>query len=575
MASLIDNSGNTEISVAEQKMRSNDYKMAAVMWKRALKYADQNDIPKQIKINQQLGICLRATGLVHLALEHHKKELEHAEKLDDGGLAATKAREHMRAASSTPGQSQKQRTPEARTGDSTGFNTKSSIKPVRLEFKKPAQRPDKNDDVNQLLSISLPSQRARVPTPKPPSTSTTESFFNSTPIEKHPKENSTHNLNNTSKGPTDTAPSKPLESPSILSPNHPIHKGEESWVLNSTYEELDQHQLRHANGWQTPRSPSPTVRWGIADSPASSIQSKKQYSSSPLQPGDNMAWSMLSISTGRSGRISCDLNGRRLGHISKELMDSLLREYILEELRLSGNSLTKLPAEIGNLKALTLLTLSGNELEALPSSLGNLRNLRKLYAPGNLLTSLPSSLSKLSLLSRLEVQANNLRDIPESFCNLSNLARLTLSDNQLTRLPSKIGKLRALVKLDISGNKFTKLPEGISELTNLQCLIAERNFIKEIPTRVFNFSSNLKVLWLGSNRLQEIPESIGKLRFLKSLRVAGNYLKTLPVSVNDLQSLEELRLWDASPDVDDGINRIEDLHQYSIKIQDLIDASMP
>ena len=53
------------------------------------------------------------------------------------------------------------------------------------------------------------------------------------------------------------------------------------------------------------------------------------------------------------------------------------------ELDLSGEKLTTVPAEIGQLKNLTELRLSGNKLTSLPAEFGQLKNLTELSLGSN------------------------------------------------------------------------------------------------------------------------------------------------------------------------------------------------
>ena len=55
----------------------------------------------------------------------------------------------------------------------------------------------------------------------------------------------------------------------------------------------------------------------------------------------------------------------------------------LRELWASGNALTSLPTEIGELGRLEILDLSGNSISSLPSQLGRLTSLRMLGLRGN------------------------------------------------------------------------------------------------------------------------------------------------------------------------------------------------
>lgn len=52
----------------------------------------------------------------------------------------------------------------------------------------------------------------------------------------------------------------------------------------------------------------------------------------------------------------------------------------------------------------------------------------------------------------------------------------------------------------------------------------------------------LELLYLGGNRLREIPASIGKLRKLSSLVLSDNRLETIPNTIALLVNLQSLSL---------------------------------
>lgn len=54
--------------------------------------------------------------------------------------------------------------------------------------------------------------------------------------------------------------------------------------------------------------------------------------------------------------------------------------------------------------------------------------------------------------------------------------------------------------------------------------------------------SRLAILYLGGNRLREIPATIGQLRALTSLSLCDNRLETLPSTIAHLEQLESLAL---------------------------------
>jgi len=93
-----------------------------------------------------------------------------------------------------------------------------------------------------------------------------------------------------------------------------------------------------------------------------------------------------------------------------------------------NNKLNILPAEIGNLTALTWLNLSSNKLTSLPSEIGNLSALTWLNLYYNQLTSLPPEIGDLTALTELRLAVNQLTSVPSEIGNLTVLTELFLSN---------------------------------------------------------------------------------------------------------------------------------------------------
>ena len=62
---------------------------------------------------------------------------------------------------------------------------------------------------------------------------------------------------------------------------------------------------------------------------------------------------------------------------------------------MSGNKLTELPAEIGDLRELRRLWVNNNQLVGLPTSIQRLTKLEVLNLSGNKLTELPAEIGDL------------------------------------------------------------------------------------------------------------------------------------------------------------------------------------
>ncbi len=219
-------------------------------------------------------------------------------------------------------------------------------------------------------------------------------------------------------------------------------------------------------------------------------------------------------------------------------------------LELDGLGLSSIPAEIGNLTALTRLNLSYNQLTTLPAEIGNLTALRELYflsdkfsAPSryNQLTTLPTEIGNLTALRSLDLYDNRLITLPAEIGNLTALTRLNLSGNQLITLPAEIGNLPALTHLNLGGNRLITLPAEIGNLADLSQLNLDCNQLTDLPAEIGNLTA-LRELRLERSQLTDLPEWIGNLTALRNLNLGQNQLTTLPEWIGNLTALTYLGL---------------------------------
>jgi hypothetical protein len=87
--------------------------------------------------------------------------------------------------------------------------------------------------------------------------------------------------------------------------------------------------------------------------------------------------------------------------------------------------------------------------------------------------------------------------------------------------------------------KLTELPESLGQLTQLQTLYLQSNQLTGLPESLGQLTQ-LQTLNLFSNQLRTLPKNLGLLHNLRELQAFDNWLNELPESVGELKSLETL-----------------------------------
>ncbi|KAK3199818.1 hypothetical protein Dsin_023233 [Dipteronia sinensis] len=217
----------------------------------------------------------------------------------------------------------------------------------------------------------------------------------------------------------------------------------------------------------------------------------------------------------------------------------------IEELRLTGTSIEKLPSSIENLSKLVILDLNNcYRLKSLPSSICEWKSLECLnLSDCSKLDKLPDDVGTLKSLKRLQVERTGIREVPSSIVHLSNLYELSFRRCKDLLLPPLLG-LDNLGELDLTDCGLTKIPDSVGCLSSLKILNLRGNMLKSIPDSVGCLSS-LKILNLGRNILESIPTSILNLSNLQSLDISfcKRPLFVHPVeviSITERKSLQEI-----------------------------------
>ncbi len=178
----------------------------------------------------------------------------------------------------------------------------------------------------------------------------------------------------------------------------------------------------------------------------------------------------------------------------------------------------------------------------------DLQNLSLLDLQHNSISQLPAWIGELNLLNHLVLTANAMTNqIPDSLWNLHSLQFLDLADNGLQgTLSSRINELTGLQTLYLNNNNLSgALPADWQGLqTNLNWLFLNDNqFSGSIPADLGSCQA-LAILHLENNQFSgEIPASLGQLPWITVLRLDNNQLSgTIPSWIGGLTTLGALYL---------------------------------
>ena len=136
---------------------------------------------------------------------------------------------------------------------------------------------------------------------------------------------------------------------------------------------------------------------------------------------------------------------------------------------------------------------------------------------------------------------SGLTEFPREVFGLSDtLEVLDLSGNALTSLPEDFGRLRRLRVLFCSNNRFTRLPPPLGDCAALSQVGFRDAGLRELPAEAL--PPALRWLTLTGNRLERLPDALGRHPLLQKLMLSGNRLRHLPGTLADAANLELLRL---------------------------------
>jgi hypothetical protein len=148
---------------------------------------------------------------------------------------------------------------------------------------------------------------------------------------------------------------------------------------------------------------------------------------------------------------------------------------------------------------------------------------------------------------------------PPEILDLSEtLEVLDLSGNRLSSLPDDFERLQRLRIVFFSQNRFEIFPEVLARCPRLEMVGFKSCRIRTVGEEAL--PPSIRWLILTDNRLEALPDSIGRRPRLQKLMLAGNRLRNLPRSLADCRNLELLRIsanrLEAFPDWLTGLGRL-------------------
>jgi len=133
-----------------------------------------------------------------------------------------------------------------------------------------------------------------------------------------------------------------------------------------------------------------------------------------------------------------------------------------------------------------------------------------------------------------------LGNAPDWVWEREDAETLVLADSGLREISGRIGQLKKLRMLDLGHNELESVPESLGELAGLtDFLYLHDNRLSELPASLSRLTG-LRYLNIGENRFEQIPECVCGMAGLVELQVSGNRIERLPDSLSRLARLREL-----------------------------------
>ncbi len=245
--------------------------------------------------------------------------------------------------------------------------------------------------------------------------------------------------------------------------NHPPDKARIYDLGN--HEEVDKHVLALYN------SGSQRVLKCI------NLRDLARYGYGPRKSWENNQWFNKEFAVLKDLVILSVRNNKSL---LPEALEMIKGYKYLTELNLSDNNLDTVPPGLDTLADLKRVIFRHNNFTGM-EGFTNLAQVQQLDLTDNFITAIPAGISNMVSLEVLNLSGNKITGLPAELLQLKNLKVLNLSNNPLKQLPEWIGQFEHLEELDLTQTQLECLPGLFVNLKVGNKIYLKKNPFKELP----------------------------------------------------------------------------------------------
>lgn len=180
---------------------------------------------------------------------------------------------------------------------------------------------------------------------------------------------------------------------------------------------------------------------------------------------------------------------------------------------------------------LQILYMGFNNISKLPANIINLKKLGKIDCVYNKIEGVLPSFAGINLV-QASFDYNQITGIPDNFCGVEDVESISFSNNKIKALPKGFFNPKSVFvmqSVDFSSNEITEVPENYG--VNVTNFSIARNKLKDFPKGLFAGGSPIQVLNLSGNLIENFKKGdiVGENSFmLTSLDLTFNRITEFP-----------------------------------------------